>query len=135
MAAQGRHGARRMLLQAFYQMQISGHSVEEVAEQFVDHPEAATADLKYFDQLLTTIAETRDQLDIDINGFGDIQVERLDPVEHAILWIALAELRGRDDVPPKVVINEAIELAKTFGAEGGYRYINGLLDKASAELR
>ncbi len=124
-----------MLLQAFYQMQISGHSVEEVAEQFVDHPEAATADLKYFDQLLTTIAETRDQLDIDINGFGDIQVERLDPVEHAILWIALAELRGRDDVPPKVVINEAIELAKTFGAEGGYRYINGLLDKASAELR
>ena len=135
MAAQGRHGARRMLLQAFYQIQISGHSVEEVAEQFVDHPEAATADLKYFDQLLTTIAETRDQLDIDINGYGDIQVERLDPVEHAILWIALAELRGCDDVPPKVVINEAIELAKTFGAEGGYRYINGLLDKASAELR
>ena len=135
MAAQGRHGARRMLLQAFYQMQISGHSVEELAEQFVDHPEAATADIEYFDQLLTTIAETRDQLDIDISGFGDIQVERLDPVEHAILWIALAELRGCDDVPPKVVINEAIELAKTFGAEGGYRYINGLLDKASAELR
>jgi N utilization substance protein B len=124
-----------MLLQAFYQMQISGHSVEEVAEQFVDHPEAATADIEYFDQLLTTIAETRDQLDIDIGGYGDIQVERLDPVEHAILWIALAELRGCDDIPPKVVINEAVELAKTFGAEGGYRYINGLLDKASTELR
>jgi len=56
-------------------------------------------------------------------------------VEHAILWVALAELRGCADIPPKVVINEAIELAKEFGAEGGYRYINGVLDRASTEIR
>ena len=135
MAAQGRHGSRRMLLQAFYQIQVAGHSTAEVAEQFSDHPEAATSDLAYFTQQLTAVNDLREQLEADIATYGDIPVEQLDPVEHAILWIALAELRACSDIPLKVVINEAVELAKEFGAEGGYRYINGLLDKASKGLR
>jgi N utilization substance protein B len=135
MAAQGRHGSRRMLLQAFYQMQVGGHSTDELSEQFVNHPEAANADIAYFKQQLSAVIELREQLEVDISGFGDIPAEQLDPVEHAILWVALAELRGCADIPPKVVINEAIELAKEFGAEGGYRYINGVLDRASRELR
>ena len=61
--------------------------------------------------------------------------QKLDPVERAVLWIAFAELCFQPDVPTKVILNEAIELAKLYGAEGGYRYINGLLDKASANLR
>jgi N utilization substance protein B len=131
----GRHGSRRMLLQALYQMQVSGHSTAEVAEQFADHPQAGTSDLAYFTQQLTAVNDLREQLETDIATYGDIPAEQLDPVEHAVLWLALAELRDCSDIPPKVVINEAIELAKEFGAEGGYRYINGLLDKASKALR
>ena len=124
-----------MLLQAFYQMQVAGHSAEELAEQFVSHPEASTSDMEYFSQQLSVIAELREQLEADIASYGDIPAAQLDPVEHAILWVALAELRACNDIPPKVVINEAVELAKEFGAEGGYRYINGVLDKASSALR
>ena len=116
-------------------MQVSGHSTAEVAEQFADHPQASTSDLAYFTQQLTAVNDLREQLETDIATYGDIPAEQLDPVEHAVLWLALAELRDCSDIPPKVVINEAIELAKEFGAEGGYRYINGLLDKASKALR
>ncbi|MCP3999574.1 MAG: transcription antitermination factor NusB [Gammaproteobacteria bacterium] len=135
MAAKGRHGSRRMLLQAFYQMQVAGHSMDELAEQFTNHPEAVTSDMQYFNQQLSAVFGLQGQLEMDIADFGDIPPDQLDPTEHAVLWVALAELRVCGDIPTKVIINEAIELAKEFGAEGGYRYINGLLDKASAELR
>jgi N utilization substance protein B len=135
MAAKGRHGSRRMLLQALYQMQVSGHTTAELAEQFTAHPEAGSSDMPYFNQQLTAIDGMREQLETDIDSYGHIPAKQLDPVEHAILWVAIAELRSCTDIPPKVVINEAIELAKEFGAEGGYRYINGLLDKASKGLR
>jgi N utilization substance protein B len=135
MAKQSRRGARRILLQALYQMQLGGHSAEELTAQFADDPEAAGADMDYFAGLLTLVADTHAELDKSIGRYGDIPAEQLDPIEHAILWIGIAELREGSDVPPKVAINEAIELAKTFGAEGGYRYVNGLLDKACADLR
>jgi N utilization substance protein B len=85
--------------------------------------------------LLGQIETARAALDIHISEFGDIPAEQLDPVEHAVLWIALAEFCFQPDVPAKVILNEAIELAKSYGAEGGYRYINGLLNKAAANLR
>ncbi len=116
-------------------MQLTGHSPEELTAQFSDDPESAGADMDYFVGLLALVADTQSELDKSIGRYGDIPAEQLDPIEHAILWIAMAELREGSDVPPKVAINEAIELAKTFGAEGGYRYVNGLLDKASADLR
>ena len=135
MAKQSRRGARRILLQALYQMQLTGHSPEELATQFADDPAAANADMDYFSGLLNLVADSRAELDESIARYGEIPAEQLDPVERAILWIGMAELRDGSDVPPKVAINEAIELAKTFGAEGGFRYVNGLLDKASADLR
>jgi transcription antitermination protein NusB len=135
MAKQSRRGARRVLLQALYQMQLTGHSAEELAAQFAEDPAAAGADMEYFSGLLKLVADTHEELDKSIARYGDIPAEQLDPIEHAILWIGMAELRDGSDVPPKVVINEAIELAKAFGAEGGFRYVNGLLDRASADLR
>ncbi len=109
--------------------------MDELAEQFTNHPEAVTSDMQYFNQQLSAVFGLQGQLEMDIADFGDIPPDQLDPTEHAVLWVALAELRVCGDIPTKVIINEAIELAKEFGAEGGYRYINGLLDKASAELR
>ena len=67
--------------------------------------------------------------------FGDRPIAQLDPIERAVLWIGMAQLKGKPETPVKVVINEAIELSKTFGAEGGFKYINGVLDKAATALR
>jgi N utilization substance protein B len=131
----GRHGARRLLVQALYQMQLTGHSPDELAEQFREQPGYAKTDVTYFDELLALICADSSQLNERISGYGDIPAEQIDPVERAVMWVALAELQRSADVPVKVIINEAIELAKTFGAEGGYRYVNGLLDKAAADLR
>lgn len=135
MAATGRRGARRLLLQALYQLQMSGHSADELITQFKAHPNFSRADGKYFRALLPVIMEHIEQLDAEIDASGDIAGAQLDPVERAILWIAMAEMNYQPDVPEKVVINEAIELAKEFGAEGGYRYVNAVLDKRVANSR
>jgi N utilization substance protein B len=132
MAAKGRNGARRLLLQALYQIQMAGHDTAQLKAQFAERPEYAAADADYFLELLDQIDSARDQLDKEIERCGDIPPGQLDPVEHAVLWIALAEFQFHPDVPPKVVMNEAIELAKIYGAEGGHKYVNGLLDKAAA---
>ena len=135
MSKSSRRRARRILMQALYQLQLAGDSTQQLLEQFTGTPEAEGADMDYFSALLERVGETHAELDNSIASYGDIPAAQLDPVEHAILWIAIIELLEKPDVPRKVVINEAIELAKTFGAEGGYRYINGLLDKAAADLR
>lgn len=132
MAVRGRPGARRLLLQALYQSQIAGHDRQELMRQYSEHVDYTAVDSDYFSKLLAEVDGARSELDSDISCYGDIPAEQLDPVEHAILWIAFAEFHFHPDVPPKVVINEAIELAKSFGAEGGHRYINGVLDKAAA---
>jgi N utilization substance protein B len=134
-AVKGRRATRRLLLQALYQLQMTGHSTDELLDQFAAHPNYARADSDYFCELLPVIVEHTQQLDADIDAAGNIAGNQLDPVERAILWIAVAELRFKPDIPQKVVINEAIELAKEFGAEGGYRYVNGVLDKQAARSR
>jgi len=134
MGARGRSGARRLLLQALYQAQISGHDRAVLEQQFAENPGYAAADSDYFLHLLEKIESNRDELDAELTRYGDIRVELLDPVEHAVLWIALAEFLYQADVPRKVVLNEAIELAKLFGAEGGHKYVNGVLDKIANKL-
>jgi len=121
-------------VQALYQIQMAGHDAARLKAQFAERPEYKAADSEYFELLLDQIEDSKDQLDEEIARFGDIPADQLDPVEHAVLWIALAEFRFHKDVPPKVVMNEAIELAKIYGAEGGHKYVNGLLDKLAADL-
>jgi N utilization substance protein B len=135
MVVQGRRCSRRLAMQALYQFQLSNHSYEELLEQFKLHPDYAVADCDYFQKLLELAMLNITSLDEDIDKHGNISCAQLDPVEHAILWIATAELRCQEDVPMKVVLNEAIDLAKEFGAEGGYRFVNGVLDKLASQLR
>jgi len=135
MQATGRNGARRLALQALYQSQLAGHDADDLLGQYRDNPDYERCDQAYFDTLLDETHRYREQLDEDITAHGKIAPAHLDPVEHAALWIALAELRFHDDVPAPVIINEAIELAKLFGAEGGHKFVNGLLDKAARALR
>lgn len=129
MAATGRHGSRRLLVQALYQHQLAGHTAVEVAAQFAADPGFLKVDGAYFRALLEEIVRDSHALDELITRQADRPVSQLDPVERGILWLGLAELRSHPEVPVKVVINEAVQLAREFGAQDSHRYINALLDQ------
>ena len=135
MAATGRHGSRRLLVQALYQRQLAGHSAAEIVGQFSTQNGFDKVDADYFRCLLEEILADTEALDALIAGDADRPVAQLDPVEHAILWLGLMELRAHPEVPVKVVIAEAVQLAREFGATDGHRYINAMLDKAAPKLR
>jgi N utilization substance protein B len=135
MAATGRHGARRLLVQALYQHQLAGHSAAELLEQFSAQEDFAKVDGRYFRQLLDEILADTGALDALIATGADRPVAQLDPVEHGILWLGLAELQWHPEVPVKVVITESVQLAREFGAQDGHRYINAVLDQLAPTLR
>jgi N utilization substance protein B len=135
MAATGRHGARRLLVQALYQAQVGGHGYHELLNQFAGDPGFGKIDGEYFRELLTDILAARESLDAAIGARADRPVAQLDPVEHGILWLGAAELRLRPDVPPRVAIDEAVRLAREFGAQDSWRYVNAVLDQLAAERR
>ena len=133
--ARRRRAARKSLAQALYQLQIGGYPWQDVHQQFVADPDFGDADPQYFKDALMAIGEGREELDRRIVAYSDVDLDRLDPVEHGILWLGLYELTARPDVPYRVVINEAVELAKRFGATDGHKYVNAVLDRAARELR
>lgn len=133
--AHARKRARRLAMQALYQWQLSGHSLKDVDAQFQDDEDMPRADGQYFRELLHKIPARLDEVDDTLAPWLDRSVEQLDPVERAILRIAVYELLFRIDIPYRVVINEAVALAKTFGAAEGYKYVNGVLDQAARALR
>lgn len=135
MAASGRRGARRLLVQALYQHQLSGDGVEALLAQFGRQAETAGADVAYLTALLPQILGDLAGLDAQIAAQADRPVSQLDPVERGILWLGTAELAMRPEVPPRVVINEAVELCKEFGAQDSHRYVNAVLDRLAAKLR
>lgn len=133
--ARGRHGARRLVLQALYQRQLGGHTAAEIIAQFADKKEFRGIDAGYFLALIEEILPAEHSLDELIARAADRPVAQLDPVERGVLWIGLTELRSHPDVPRKVVIDEAVELAKEFGAQDSFRYINAVLDNMAGQLR
>ena len=133
--ARARRAARKLLVQALYQLELAAQPWQDIHAQFTADPESAGADLDFFRDALRHVAAERAALDAELARFADIAPARLDPVEHAILLLGLYELRQRPDVPFRVAISEAVELAKRFGATDGYKFVNGVLDRAAAELR
>ncbi|MBS0584173.1 MAG: transcription antitermination factor NusB [Proteobacteria bacterium] len=127
--------ARRRALQAIYAWQISGNSMAKVMEEFRHEQDMEVADLGYFEDLLRGVDEHCAELDASLAPYLDRAVAQVDPIERAALRLAAYELRYRIDVPYRVVINEAIEVTKRFGAEHGHTYINGVLDKLAAQTR
>lgn len=130
-----RSRARRLAAQAVYQCLVGLHPPAEVVKQFVSGRNTGRADLDYFREVVSTACDDRAALEALIDPLLDRPLVQLDPVEHAILLIAFAELRDRHEVPYRVVVDEAVELAKMFGAEGGFKFINAVVDKAARELR
>jgi N utilization substance protein B len=131
----GRSWARRLAMQAIYQWQLTGLDPAAIDAQFQADQDMSKADLGYFQELVQQVPARVQDIDAAINPFLDRPLPQVDPVELAILRIAAYELLQRLDVPYRVVINEAVELAKKFGAEQGHRFINGVLDKAARKLR
>lgn len=130
-ASAARSAARRLLVQALYQRQLGGQAWQELHGQYSTDPLFARSDAEYFRTALEAVCEGATGLDLELQQYSDIAPERLDPVEHAILRLGLWELMSRPDVPYRVVINEAVELAKRYGATEGHRFVNAVLDKAS----
>jgi len=127
--------ARRRALQAVYAWQVSGNPMPRVVAQFEHEQEMEVADLEYFKDLVAGVERERAGIDQKLRGFLDREVDEVDPIERAVLRIAAYELLHRVDVPYRVVINEAIEVAKRFGSENGHTYVNGVLDLAAADWR
>jgi N utilization substance protein B len=127
--------ARRRALQAVYAWQMSGGEVGQVIAQFAHEQAHEIADLEYFDDLVRGVVKHRASLDEALFAYLDRAVEEVDPIERAVLRLSAYELIHRVDVPYRVVLNEAIEIAKRFGSEHGHTYVNGVLDRAAAEWR
>ncbi|MGB3380677.1 MAG: transcription antitermination factor NusB [Rhodanobacter sp.] len=132
---QARSRARRRALQALYAWQLSGSHMDAVIEQFRHEQDMEVADLEYFEDLLHGVEQYVDELDACLRPHLDREVAQVDPIERAALRLAAYELKHRPDVPYRVVLNEAIEVTKRFGADHGHSYVNGVLDKLAAELR
>ncbi len=127
--------SRRLALQALYQLQINPRSWQDTHRQFAEDPEAERVDRDYFKELIEAIAPSSDALDAQLTKFGEIAPAALDPIEHAALWLGLHELAAHPELPYRVVLSEAVELTKRFGATDGHKYVNAVLDRAARELR
>ncbi|MDT9587222.1 MAG: transcription antitermination factor NusB [Candidatus Arsenophonus melophagi] len=129
-----RHRARECAVQAIYSWQLSGNSITNVTEEFLSEYDISDVDVFYFRELLNGVSKHVLKLDKTIAPYLSRQLMELDQVEKAVLRLAIFELFYRKDVPYKVAINEAIELAKVFGAEKSYKFINGALDTIVATV-
>ena len=135
MTRRARSLARRLALQALYQIQINPRSWQDTHRDFELDPEAARVDRDYFRELVMAIAERREELDVAIGRWSEISPRDLDPVEHAVLWLGVYELNTRIEVPYRVALAEAVQLTKQFGATDGHKFVNAVLDRAARELR
>lgn len=130
-----RRKARRFALQGLYEWQLSGNPSYEIEARYRVENAMHKVDLDYFHELLQRIPTLTQELDALFEPHLDRAFTALDPVELSTLRIGTYELKYRLDVPYRVVINEGIELAKTFGASESHKYINGVLDRLAADLR
>jgi len=130
-----RRVARTLAMQALYQWHVAGQNLNEIEAQFRVDNDFNGVDGQYFNEILRGVPGKKSEIDSLIEPYLDRPMDELDPVEWAILRLATWELSNRIDVPYRVVINEGIELAKTFGATDGHKYVNGVLDKLALRLR
>ena len=133
--AHARRKARRALVQATYQWQMNDVGTPALRAEFHDSKALARADRAFFDDMLGMVTGRAPGLDAAFSDLLDRDLGALNQVELAIMRLGACELLHRPDVPYRVVINEYVELAKVFGAEQSFRYVNGVLDKVASRVR
>ena len=130
-----RSQARHHAVQAMYQWQMTGQDVSEIDRQFLEEQDVSKFDIAYFRDLLHGVPSHLHTLDEVLTPLLDRSLESVDPVERAILRLGAYELMYHPEVPYRVAINEAVELAKVFGATDGHKYVNGVLDRMAKRTR
>lgn len=128
-------GARHVALQALYQWQMTGDNLQDIQNQFEESAESGAFHKNYFKSLLFGVVEKLSELDEIISQFTDRELEKIDPIEKAVLRLGTFEMLCKQEVPFRVVINESVDLAKRFGSEKSHAYVNSILDKVAYKTR
>jgi N utilization substance protein B len=130
-----RRRARELALQGLYQWQLAGKDPVVIAAELAETQDFDKSDSAYFRSLLNGAIDNAPQLEAEMTPFLDRSVAELSPIERGILLLGGYELMRELEVPYRVVINEAVELAKVYGGTDGHKFVNGVLDKLAARLR
>ncbi len=133
--SQAKTNARKCAVQALYQWQMTGESLRRIEMNFLEEDMLKGAQRTYFTDIFYGVPKQLNAIDEALAEFVDRPVEKIDPVERAVLRIGVYELMNRLDTPYRVIINEGVNLAKCFGADGSHKYVNGILDKVSQKQR
>ncbi|MFT7773226.1 transcription antitermination factor NusB [Roseateles sp.] len=134
-AKSARRRSREAAVQGLYQWLLTGEDIGAITALGREQEGYAKLDVKHYDALLTGCVNEAADLDAILSRHVDRKTTELSPIEHAILLIGSYELKHCLDIPYKVAINEAVELAKSFGGTDGHKYVNGVLDRAAVDLR
>jgi N utilization substance protein B len=135
MSGSSRHLARRAAIQALYQWDMTQQSRMEIEKHFLSDDSLKKSDADYFHELIREIPRLVEELDANLKPYIDRNINQVDPIERAVLRLSAYELLHHAEIPYRVVLNEAIELSRTFGSENSYRFVNGILDKMGTEVR
>ncbi|MCB1626001.1 MAG: transcription antitermination factor NusB [Pseudomonadales bacterium] len=135
LASGARSVARKLAVQALYNWQLNPSPWQDLVQEFAADADMPKADREYFRSLIAGVGVDSDGLDMALTPWMDRKPTELDPVERAVLWIGTHELRAMPDVPYRVVISEAVRLARRFGSTDSHRFVNAVLDKAARDLR
>jgi N utilization substance protein B len=127
--------ARKLAVQALYRWQLNDCPWQDLLLEFSEDADMPKADRDYFSELVGGVVQAREQLDADLAEWMDRKPADLDPVEHAVLLIGAYELKAHLEVPYRVVISEAVGLARRFGATDGHKFVNAVLDRGARTLR
>ncbi|MES1983261.1 MAG: transcription antitermination factor NusB [Pseudomonadota bacterium] len=130
-----RRRARELALQGIYQWRLTGDDDAQIEKQILDEKGSGRYDNKFFSNLLRGVLMQHADLERALAPHLDRDLAELSPVEFAVLMVGAYELAQHPETPYRVVINEAVELAKTFGGTDGHKFVNGVLDKLAAQLR
>ena len=130
-----RHRAREFALQGLYQWLLNKDDANAIKAHIRNAHGFDKADAEHFDALVEGTIQHADSLREKLASLVDRPIAELSPIEHAILLIGAQELACHQEIPYRVVINEAVELAKSFGGIDGHKYVNGVLDKLASDYR
>jgi len=132
-SARGR--ARRLAIQSLYEWQVSQNSTDEIIATALQHQAGKNIDVSFYKELVTGTTKKSNEIDTQLTPFISRPLEEIDVVELAVLRLAAFELLHKAEIPYRVIINEAIECSKMFGAEQSHKFINGILDKFADVVR
>jgi N utilization substance protein B len=130
-----RHRARELALQGIYQWRVSGTDASDIEKHMQGEKNLGRYDKPMYSKLLRGVLAQHADIEALLTPYLDRALEELSTVEFSVLLLAAFELSQQLEVPYKVVINEAVELAKTFGGTDGHKYVNGVLDKLAPKVR